>query len=269
MSRIYFHSPNGETEVLGAERAYLGKATHDASIGLLLGAISPWQLRRALARKSVAREAVGPHGVNERMLSLALGTFGDDEPAFVVDGKPVDHWQLLLNTLIQHGGDGMRLAARIHAQCEIHCYVEGPNRAWLSDLIAESRREGLLRADMGWESVAELLDSRADEPVVMSYSVTDQFPNRWRSTWVVPNAGKEWESEDDEDAAREEDGAAWYALPESEKWRMGLEWLRTEGVEKGLRLDPDEWADYRFGHSLTATDLIADGVRAALAEEDQ
>lgn len=251
MSRIYFHSLHGEAEVLGAERAYLGKATHDASIGLLLGVISPWQLRRALARKSMARDAVGPNGVNERMLSLALGTFGDDEPAFVVDGKPVDHWQLLLNTLIQHGGDGMRLAARIHAQCEIHCYAEGSDRAWLATLIARQREEGLLRSDMGWESVIELLTSRDDEPVVLSYSVCDPFPNSVASTWEPSEA--------------DDDHEAWSGLPAEERWSMGVEWLRTTGAARGLRLDPDEWADYRFGHRLTAADLAPQ----PRAEEEQ
>lgn len=261
MSSIYFHSPHGEAKVRGAERAHLGVETHKASIRLLLGQVSTMKLRASLDPRSMAYRAVQPYGVNERMLSLALGTFGDED-AFIVDGKPVDHWQVLLNTLIERGPDSMRLAARIDAQCEIHCYVEGPDRAWLADLIGKGRREGLFRADMGWESVIELLTSLDDEPVVLSYSVTDQFPNSWRSTWVAPNAGKEWESEDDERAAREEDDAAWYALPESEKWRMGLEWLRTEGAEKGLRLDPDEWAGYRFGHCLTAADLVAQATTA-------
>lgn len=260
MSRIYFHSLHGDAEVRGAERSHLGVATHNASIRLLMGQVSPMKLRASLDPRSMAYETVQPYGVNERMLALALGTFGDED-AFIVDGKPVDHWQLLLNTLIESGPDSMRLAARIHAQCEIHCYVEGPDRAWLAGLITSSRNEGLFRAEMGWESAVELLTSRDDEPVVLSYSVTDQFPNSWRSTWVAPNAGKASE-EDDEYAAREEDDAAWNALPESEKWRMGLEWLLTEGVEKGLRLDPDEWADYRFGHCLTAADLVAETAAA-------
>lgn len=241
MSRIYFHSPHGEAAVSGAERAHLGVETHNASIALLLGWVSPQTLRASLNPRSMAYEAVRPYGVNERMLSLALGTFGDRDPAFIIDGKPVDHWTLLLNTLIEHGGDSMRLAARIHAQCEIHCFVEGPDRAWLAELIVGGRREGMLRSDMGWEEVVELLTSRDDEPVVLSYSVCDSFPNDVATTWK-PAEGDEGH-----------DG--WFELSVEEQWSKSLEWLHTEGVEKGLRLDPREWADYRFGHCLTASSL--------------
>lgn len=248
MSCIYFHSPSGEAKVRGAERAHFGVLTHDTSIDLLLSAVPPRELRAKLDPKSMASGAVGPYGVNERMLSLALGSFGDMDPAFVIEGKPVDHWQLLLNTLIERGSDGMRLATRIHAQCEIHGYVEGPDRAWLADLIATARSEGLFRAEMGWESVIELLTARNDEPVVMSYSVCDSFPNRSASTWV-PEEG-------------DEDREGWFGLSAEEQWRTGMEWLHTDCAERGLRLHPSEWSDYRFGHCFTVADLVSDRVKS-------
>ncbi|GAA4304598.1 hypothetical protein GCM10023178_11830 [Actinomadura luteofluorescens] len=37
----------------------------------------------------------------------------------------------------------MRFLARLHAQCELHGYVEGPNRAWLADVIDQGPAAGV------------------------------------------------------------------------------------------------------------------------------
>ncbi|MEV6432605.1 hypothetical protein [Nocardia sp. NPDC051463] len=236
MSRIYFHSPSETVEVLGSERAHLGLFTHEASIGFLLGAVGEFRLKKVLHPSSMAYEVVTAR-TSYRMLSTALGTFGDREPAFLHNGERVDHWELLLNTLILLGNDSVRLAARVHAQCEIHGYVEGEDRVWLAGLVRGARTDGVFRDGMGWESVIALLESRADEPVVMSYSVCDGFPNDTATTWVPPE--------------NDPDREAWYELSHEEQWRTGMEWLR----EHGGCLQPGKWSDYRFGHNLTVMDL--------------
>ncbi|MEV6219860.1 hypothetical protein [Nocardia sp. NPDC051833] len=250
MSRIYFHSPSGDAAVLGSERAHLGTITHEASIGLLVGIVGYPELRRVLHPASMAHSALD-HPGGGRMLSLALGTFGDSQGAFVHNGKRVDHWYLLLNTLIQQSGDSMRLAARVHAQCEVHGYVEGPDRAWLADLIEGARRDGVFRPEMGWEAVVELLRARDDEPVVMSYSVCDSFPNPGSTTWEPADA-------------EDEDREAWHQLSHEEQWATGLAWLRDESHGR-RRLQPDTWTDFGFGEGLTAVDLADSLTREAAA----
>ncbi|BAD58876.1 hypothetical protein [Nocardia farcinica] len=247
MSRIYFHSPSGDAEVSGRERTHFGLITHETSIAHLIGTVGRFNLRRVLHPESWAYQAA--EGVDTRMLSLALGPFGEDKGAFVHNGKRVNHWHLLLNTLIQQSGDSIRLAARIHAQCEVHGYVEGPDRAWLADLIEDARVDGVFRADMGWETVIELLRARDDEPVVMSYSLCDPFPNPWSTTWT-PESVERADDEDDQGEDRE----SWYQLPHAEQWATGLAWLRDEANGR-RRLQPDTWADFGFGEGLTATDL--------------
>jgi hypothetical protein len=251
MSRIYFHSPSGDAQVLGSERAHLGSITQDVSTAHLISTIGTYSLHRVLHPTSMARRYVSENGIlDHRMLSFALGSFGDDEGAFVHNGKRVNHWFLLLNTLIQQSGDSMRLAARIHAQCEVHGYVEGPDRAWLADLIEGARTDGVFRAAMGWESVIELLRTRDDEPVVMSYSVCDSFPNAWSTTWN-PEPVERADDEDEE----EDDREAWYQLSHAEQWATGLAWLRDEDANGRRRLRPDTWLDFGFGDGLTAVDL--------------
>ncbi|MFD3594369.1 hypothetical protein ACFWU5_16720 [Nocardia sp. NPDC058640] len=257
MSRIYFHSPSGDAAVSGRERAHFGLITHETCIAHLINTVGRFNLRRVLHPDSWAYQAAD--GVDTRMLSLALGSFGDDKGAFVHNGKRVDHWHLLLNTLIQQSGDSMRLAARIHAQCEVHGYVEGPDRAWLADLIAGARTDGVFRPDMGWEPVIELLLTRDDEPVVMSYSVCDSFPNPWSTTWT-PEPVERTDDEDEEDDDRE----AWHELSHAEQWTTGLEWLRDEANGR-RRLQPDTWTDFGFGEGLTAVDLANSLTQATTA----
>lgn len=99
----------------------------------------------------------------------------------------------------------------------------------------------MLRAGSGWEDVIELARATAAGPIVMSYSVTEGFPSSSRTTY-------KFQFDDSDD--REEE---WERVPDSEKWRTGIEFLE----QKHPRLQPSDWADYRFGHSISAFDLAA------------
>lgn len=47
----------------------------------------------------------------------------------------------------------------------------------------------------------------------------------------------------------------WGALPAAEKWQRAMTGLRAAPGYR--RLDPLDWASYRFGHGLTMLDLTA------------
>lgn len=77
--------------------------------------------------------------------AIATAVMVPDKPVFQLDGKPVDTLCAVLNTAIALGNRAIQLAARIHGQCEIHGFVEGPNRAWLADIIEEGLAAGIFR----------------------------------------------------------------------------------------------------------------------------
>lgn len=137
-------------------------------------------------------------------------------------------WFISLNTAIAVGNDALRLGARLHGQCEIHCYVEGPNRAWLAGIIEAGRESGFYRESMGWESVCGLLRRRDDSPVVTSYSVTEQFP--------------------------EFRGGADDALTDEQRWEQGVTELRADW---SLELKPENFATFRFGDGATVFTPLA------------
>ncbi len=308
MSRVYFHSLSGEAELRGSERAWLGGLVDNLTQGVLDIRSGSWHveaLRRFLNPAGpVPVPPTAGSGFDEwqrwyqtaEMYLVHGSIFGGRHP-LIYQGKPIDMFELALNTAMTVGNDAVRLAARIHAQCEIHGYVEGPNRGWLADLMQTGLDLGVFRpglwyvdrpcggqaalepdrkwSDQGWGDVMALLRSRDDEPVVMSYSVCDQFPDRditdWRPTPMPDGYAPSWANTDEGHAEWErdyptpEDKAAhyrehareqWYDLPAEEQWRWGMEALRRD-PERLLELRPDNFATARFGHELSYLDLFA------------
>jgi hypothetical protein len=240
MSRVYFHSQSGTAELRGWERAWASGIVEDLASGVIMPRV-PDQTDRLLELIPEGHYLRGMDykGQNWGFWLQSFGTAWRVELKLQWRGHALDSWVFSLNTALVLGNDPVKFLARMHAQCEMHCWVDGPSRAWLAGIIEQGRALGIYRAEAGWEDVVALLRSRDDEPVVMSYSVCDQFPNSYASTWEAP--------------AEAEDDDAWYDLPKAEQWSHGMAWLR----EHGPQLSPVHWAKYRFEHGLSAFDLIA------------
>jgi hypothetical protein len=269
MSRVYFHSPSGTAELLGSERAWMGALVNDLAIGLLN---LDWHADDVadLIRPDMSRPPSNryhhtfPSWRQTFETSLKVGI----QDPFVWRDRPINAFSLFLNTALAAGSDAIKLAARLHGQCEIHTWVDGPNRAWLADIIIAGVDSGVFRVGAGWDKVALLLLSRDDEPVVTSYSVGEGFPNRWGAEWVPPELPDDWRPEGieaDEWAAMgddERDGCrqgytddSWYDLDDAEQWRLAMVALRKQpGL---LELTPTNWNTFRFRHKLTVFDLLA------------
>lgn len=179
MSRIYFNTEHeGTRDVLGAERAHMGVMCSDVASAFLPHGLfdRAEQLMTADARHKLLD--IKPQA---RQQVVGLYFRQDPTPMFQLDGEPLDNFQLQLNTVLATGNDPMCLFARLHGQCEIHAYVEGPNRRWLADVMSAGLEFGIFRQGAGWDGVIELLRQADDAPVVTSFSITDPFPcdNTW------------------------------------------------------------------------------------------
>lgn len=248
MSRIYFHSEHGTAELYGTERAHMGMFCGRLLVATLEPLDMDW--RTNPIRRLVPPDSYLAHcpdaAFAERFRDWA--SIGFDAEGFVYQDRQVPRFDTALNTALALGNDSVKLMARLHAQCEIHCYVEAPNRAWLASIMQRGRASKLYRANQGWESVIALLLSRDDGPVVCSYSVCEGFPN----AGVAYEAGL-WQPDEDEDGEVTYD--AWYNLPTTEQWRLAVAALRQN--PGGLELTPATWADYYFADGVTGLDLRA------------
>lgn len=334
MSRVYFHSPTTTAELHGSERAWLRHLAQgpadaawnldtfdavdrakqildmvpEAPEGEFGGNYLHRYLREALEQESTNKAAYegwrpgqplrGPtsHEPQGRLAASLRTRLHGEGVTLNVAGVQLHSRNVGLNTALVAGSDPIRLAAKIDGWCESHAWVDGPDRAWLADLIDQGLKAGVFRrgfwysdvpdgpkdqwSTQGWEEVQALLRSRADEPVVMSYSVDESFPNRgiagweptidpsWRPDWADGDGHNEWASLTDaerEDYRREHADDQWYDLADTQKWEMAMAGLQQR--RPWARLAPDNLADQYFGIPVTVYDLFApdrdERVRAA------
>ena len=242
MSRIYFHSEDETAEVRGSECAHLGVTCSRITWSVFKSVAEDWGERKALLRKlfppgHYVLECDGFTEAARIYLSVGQGPL-------ILGGKEINLFSLRLNTAHYMGSNPVRLAARLHGQCEIHAYVEGPNRGWLASIIREGREFKFFRDDMGWESVVALLESDDATPVVTSYSVCESFPNAGIAKFDCPIL-----------ADGELDWDAWYEVSRAERWAMAMAGLRSSGG--GLEMKPETWDDYCFGDGLGANEVVS------------
>jgi hypothetical protein len=252
VSYMRFQDLHGSAHLNGHERPWLHSQIHDHARGVLFD--SPGAGERAhtlfdlLPADHELREIPLGHQVSPyRWLGVYARSLHNvifDDPIVDYRGHQVRPLTLLLNTAMDSGPDPLRLAARLMGQCEINTWVDGPHRRWLAEVIDEGLDSGHFRAECGWEDVQRLLRERDDHPVVVSAS--ESFPTWWTARLRTPGG---------EDLDGDEAEQMWEALTPAEQWTRGMEALRGRTAEL-LEMTPD-WADYRFGSTLSLGDLLA------------
>lgn len=235
MSRVYFTTKNKEVEIRGSERAYCGGLIADIFVGILdcpeeYGEPSPY--RKILKPDSYLLKS----RIFKQSFDTSMKVGMEDH--LVIDGEITGTFAAQLNTVMRIGNDVMKFICRFHAQSEIHGYVEGANRAWLAGIVQKGLDLEIFRKDAGWETLIEFLQEDDAEPVVMSYSVCESFPNPGAAGWEPPtgeNGEKDWD--------------AWYELPDDDRWNMSMEGIRAD---PWLEMKPDNWNEYFFRDGLDA-----------------
>lgn len=276
MSRIYFHSPSGTAEVSGRERAYAGLMCRDL-LCVALGISGDPFTESTLYRKLLPPDAYPLRARSEpeffHNLRAWLGGFMEPATFVLPDGRSIGTFEASLNTAVAMGSDAIRLLAKLHGQCEIHAYVEGPNRAWLADIIETGVEDKILRVWKddhygGWPAVIELLRKRDDEPVVTSYSVTRQFPNaeiahdygEWKVPIDMAALRQKYElTEDDDPSEWEADYSSdlWYHLTDAEQWKLAMSALRKANEKGMLEMNPGTFARQGYSSGLSGFDIMA------------
>lgn len=244
MSRVYFHSPEDEAIVRGSERAYMGICISDwfestLAIPRFFEANSP--IFNFIPKDSYLYRDLASLDPRDWLrfresFRAWLGSSGDR--SFVIGNYKVDLFGAQLNTAYLMGSDAVKLMARLHGQCEVHCYVESQNREWLAQIIERGLATAIYRKDQGWEDAIALLRNGHNSPVVTSYNVCEQFPNAYIAGFEAPI-----------DEEGEKNWDAWYDLKPEAQWELGMQGIKGKG---GLELKPDNWNDFYFAHGWDA-----------------
>jgi hypothetical protein len=248
MSCIYFHSIDKDVRVRGAERHYAGNLCANMALAALrqiLGPDDPPPIVDFIPTGHYLRRTWSPE---------AFGTWFRVgwEGGLIVNGEVQESFTVALNTALIAGSDPIKLLARLHGQCELNTYVEGSDRNWLANIIEHGLETGIMRSNMGWNKVIQLLHSASDTPIVTSYSVTDQFPNAYYA---------DWEKVYDDDEIHYHIEESWYKLSSTEQWKLALIGLRQENKKKRLQLSPEDWNTFDFGGGMNAFRIVEEVLR--------
>lgn len=286
MSYVRFASPSGSAELKGSERAWLAGLVNDIGVGIL--SLGSYGHAEHLMDFVDPAHYLYLDPEQERRAGWQAGWASSYETAFRVDagraplvqfqGRALSTFTLALNTALKLGSDPVKLGARIHGQCELNCWVDGPNRAWMADIIDHGLETGVYRtgpedASQGWEDVAVFLRSSTEEPVVLYDSIgSEGFPSAYIGDWMpawpegIPQTHEGWDMmSEDQKRERDERSDAWYELSYAEQWAISWPALKAKKGH-GLEIRPDNWRRFHFGHGLSTLDLVAHDARTRIAK---
>ena len=243
MSRIYFTSENEETEVGGRERAHFGNMISNIGAFPLVPLCTryigyPPKIIDLLPEDCYVRDMYNNDNTIDldKIYGVWFRGAWSNYDVLIVNNKKYNCFGISLDTAMAIGSDPIKLATRIHGQCEVHAYIEGVNRDWIASIIEQGQDINVYR-DEGWEPTINMLRSDDTSPVVLSYSVCDHFPNQL--------------------VANRDDEVAWYGLTSHEQWELSMNELREQN--NGLEIRPDYWDNYRFAsgvNSFTILDMV-------------
>jgi hypothetical protein len=246
MSSVYFHTPSGKVRLSGAERGWLRCLCTEMSSEFILSRIFNYFPEKRLKLERLAEILDDSEWLKKRMYDYLSNGYNEmflqnDIRLFLSTGKcglkfpelHFDLFSLLLNTAYLLGSNSVKLAARIHGQCELHCWIAEQNKEWIAGIIEQSLYWGIYRQDMGWDDVISLLRKNATEPVVLSFSVCDSFPNAKVADFPLPD-----------DEYGDLDPSPWENLDGETQWSLAFAELKKK--EGCLELSPDGWNDFYF-----------------------
>lgn len=233
MSRVYFHMLDGTVEVHGSERHRAAQLVEGIGASILARYVEDLGLDRAYERPGMIR-----------------AYFSMAEKPLTVAGHGINGWNLLLNTALDTGNEAICFLTKFHAQCEIHAWIAGEHRAWLAGVIEKAIELKLVRPEVphkpdqpfstGWRELVVALRKNDANPVVMSYSVTSQFPNH-----------RLWQGDADNPIpeASEERAEAFYDHSIQKQWDLCMPAIRD------LQMTPENLCTYGFGDGMSALGL--------------
>jgi hypothetical protein len=259
MSSLAFTTPTTETHLRGWEYAWIrhlsrgpGRAAWDLNYDSVMTLLD---LATNADYLNVMREQVKKGVTSSMELVSAVNTFlAVTDMQIEVAGFTLHSMDLEVNTALAAGSDPIRLAAKLAGWGEIHAWVDGPDRAWLADVIEEGLTHRIYRRELtrmddtkphpsGWDDVMAMLRANDTEPVVTSYSGSDG--------WLEPLPGT--------------DADEWYELPLESRWELGMEYLASKPY---LQITPESLGGQWFDRAVTVWDVMSpervDRVTAAI-----
>jgi len=144
VSTVYFSSPSGTAGLHGIEHARLWHLVRDITTGIL--AVRRPGGGRERMEELTGIEAPEDFRAFQQSTVVEYRFVNHASPGITWRGEPLNMPAFVANTAIVAGSDPVRLAVRMIEQCDDHCWVEGPDRAWLAAIIGQGLDAGVFHA---------------------------------------------------------------------------------------------------------------------------
>lgn len=215
MSYIAFHSKHHDTaHVRGSERAHMQIMMADMAAAVIprgLGPVHPF-VNLIPARDQDRWAPQLSEGRHATWIPIYFSAHSDTKLRF--NGKEHETFETVLNTILAMNSDVMSFMAKVWGNCESHGWFPAEDHTFFADIINEGLINHILRPNKGWDKVLEMFNAGLEDPIVMSYSVTDGFPN-------AELAGHDYEG----------DEAWWESTTEEEQWDVCMAALMEKPYE--------------------------------------
>lgn len=197
MTYIAFHSRDRTTKVRGSERAHMSILISDITAAILpRGFDSNNDFLKLIPKEARSRWASLLATNADEWIRIYFSSF--ESWPLVYNGEEHPAREVALNTVIAMESDVMSMMAKMTGKCETHGWIDDGDRSWFADIIQKGRDNNILRPDSGWEDVIDHARVADDSALVMSYSVTDPFPNPYVAGVVGEEAVEAWYEQDDD-----------------------------------------------------------------------
>lgn len=215
MSYIAFHSKHHlDVHVRGSERFYMQNVMTDMAAAILPHGVGrPHPFSRLIPDTDRDWRTLLAGNNADRWVSTYLSSHADTKLFF--NGELHETTETVLNTILALDSDVLSLMCKIWGNCESHGWFPPENHNWFADVMRQGLDRHILRSDAGWEKVIKMFEADLSDPIVMSYSVTDGFPN-------AELAGKSYEEEEE----------WWETTSEAEQWDVCMAALKEKPYEK-------------------------------------
>jgi hypothetical protein len=203
MSYIAFHTKGREeVKVWGSERAHMQLLMADIAAAVLprgLGSVHPFVNIIPVRDQDrwVPQLTEGRHAM---WIPIYLSAHSDTKLHF--NGEDHETFETVINTILAMNSDIMSFMAKVWGNCESHGWFPPEDHMFFASIINEGLDRHILRSGKGWDQVLEMFSAGLEDPIVMSYSVTDGFPNaalaghdyeedeEW---WLNTSAEEQWD----------------------------------------------------------------------------
>jgi len=235
MSRILFDAIDKSADLYGRERYFMDSNIQVIGNGLIRRELEQYNIHSDETEikfikpdptshicKYLKKNHLDNTDIDSIVLHCSIGAFGSEQETMIFDevvGNFVPRFTWYYNRAMTHGSDPIKMCALIHGSCELHGYILREDFEWFCKVVNDGLDNKIFRREQGWDEVLNLFKETTGDVIVLSYTVTEEFPH---ASMISDEEDPDW----------------FYDLSYEEQFNRCFDVLSKN---EGLRISPDKF----------------------------